>query len=44
MLNEVQALSNISAHNKVFREVTLGLKEIVWRAIMFQERIIPVKN
>lgn len=44
MLNEVGAPSNISAHNNVFRDVTLSLKEIVRRAIMFLERIIPVKN
>lgn len=44
MLNEGWALSNTSAHNNVFRNVTLSLKEIVRRAIMFQERIIPVKN
>lgn len=44
MLNEVQALSNTSVHNNVFRDVTLGLKEIIQRAIMFQERIISVKN
>lgn len=32
MLNEVQALSNTSAHNNVFRDVTLSLKEIVFES------------
>lgn len=44
MSNDMQALSNPSAHNNVFRDVTLGLKEIVQRAITFRERIILVKN
>lgn len=44
MSNDTQALSNPSAHNNVFRDVTLGLKEIVQRAITFRERIILVKN
>lgn len=44
MFDQVQAPSNTSAHNNVFRDVTLGLKEIVQRAIPFRERIILVKN
>lgn len=44
MANDTQAPSNPSAHNNVFRDVTLGLKKIVQRAITFRERIILVKN
>lgn len=44
MANDTQAPSNPSTHNNVFRDVTLGLKKIVQRAITFRERIILVKN